>query len=705
MRSALLFALAAALGCGSPAAGTAPVFEIPGGGEAPAWGEAPFPSDVWRGADGRIEAPAGLDVVFRRRAESIAAHLSILDGFGIRPLIEFPVDGEIDPDSVSGRARVFAPDGAEVPYEWRYIAERQVIAGAPVPGVVLGGGLTYTAVLERGILDVEGRRVQRAAALEALVRGDVPARWASTAAALDHPEAEEWLAIAVFTTQDAQRPIRAARAALEGGDIPAPELAFPAPEQIFAGADALDSLLGVATRFDDGPRAGQERWGMSNPTGIAHDSVGVIATGTMAAARFRRVDSGTDGVEDETFSIDAASGAPALESIDTLPITFVLPEAPPPAEGYPVVIFGHGLGSSRHAVLSFAEPLTAAGFAIVAIDADGHGSRWKDQDVRNNLAAMLPSFSGDAELVDGFGDRTGLISTFEFLEDLRNFSGARDAVRQSVLDLCQAIALIRQPDLDLGPLATAGAAPRLDGSRIAYLGESFGTILGGILAAIEPDVDLYVLDVPAAGLIDLSIVNSPALGTLILPLASLEYGIHGTVDRFHPAVSLVQAMIDAADPLTYAPNVLRDRLAVGDRTPGPRHVVAIEVIGDEVLHNLASESLAVALGLEVLRPHLAAAEGLASVESPAAANIDGQTAVLVQYAPATHGANWTSEVGTLEFVPGFPHPGLDPFPRLTEPVEITNPIYATLEQVVTILTSNAGGEAPRVESTLAPVMN
>src|SRR5690606_39930109 len=136
-----------------------------------------------------IEAPAGLEAVFRRRAESIADHLAILDGFGVRPLIEFPLDGAIDAETLAGRARVLAPDGSEVAYEWRYVSERQVIAGAPVPGVVLGGGLTYTAVLERGILDVEGRPLRRPAALAALARGDVAARWAGTAAALDHQDA------------------------------------------------------------------------------------------------------------------------------------------------------------------------------------------------------------------------------------------------------------------------------------------------------------------------------------------------------------------------------------------------------------------------------------------------------------------------------------------------------------------------------------
>jgi hypothetical protein len=41
--------------------------------------------------------------------------------------------------------------------------------------------------------------------------------------------------------------------------------------------------------------------------------------------------------------------------------------APPPAAGYPVVLYGHGLGAGRDQLLSFAEPLTAAGYALVVL--------------------------------------------------------------------------------------------------------------------------------------------------------------------------------------------------------------------------------------------------------------------------------------------------------------------------------------------------
>jgi dienelactone hydrolase len=714
------FALVAA--CAEPER-VRPIFEL--GDDLPAYGSTPFPTDALMGPDGRLVLIPGLERIARSNAELLARHVATLDGFGLRPTVEFFLDGPLDASTlppVSDRADAPAfvvdvdPTSAErgrvFAYEWRYDSEREMIAGSPVPGVVLREGTRYAAVLTGALRDADGLPLGRSAGLDRLAASDVPARWVTTRDALaaleaDSPrdEGANIVGIAAFSTQRASRTLLAARALLDDPRVvPAPVLTFAEPDLVFDSPEALEALLGVPTRFADGPRAGQERWGWSNPTGIAHESVGVVATGRVTLARFRR--EGTDGNEpdDRTFDVDAVTGAPAVDDAAApIPITFILPAAPAPAEGYPVVIFGHGLSASRHAALTFAEPLTRAGFAIVAIDFHGHGSRWRDRDRRNNLAAILEDFSGDPDLADGFGDSTGTVTLLDFFENLLNFSAVRDSIRQSALDLCQLVRLVRQADLDLGALAGPyGEPPRLDTRRLAYLGESYGTVVGALFAAIEPDVDLFVLDTPGAGIIDLAVTGSPELGTVALPFATLMYRTSGELDRFHPAVSLAQAIIDPADPLTYAPHILRDRFEVSGAELGPRHVVAIEVVGDEVIPNQASRALARALGLEVLRPHLDPPD-LPDVDSPAAANVEGQTAVMVQYAPATHGANWTSEVGVLHFEPGFPHEGDEPFPRLSEPIEIENPIYETLDQVVELLQSHQQGAAPTIRSTLAPV--
>ncbi len=48
----------------------------------------------------------------------------------------------------------------------------------------------------------------------------------------------------------------------------------------------------------------------------------------------------------------------------------------------------------------------------------------------------------------------------------------------------------------------------------------------------------------------------------------------------------------------------------------------------------------------------------------------GMADVALSYAPATHGANWCAEHGTLNYLPGFPQPGDVRFPKLPAPITI-----------------------------------
>jgi hypothetical protein len=679
----------------------------------PLYGAAPFPSDALRDGD-HLVTIGGLGKVAGLRSDLVAAHVAALDGFGLRPLVELFVDGELDPASLPARTTTrddpavlvdVDPDSPEhgrvIAMDWHYDSDRGVIAGSPASGEVLREGTRYAAYVTTALRDAHGHPLARAGALDDL-RGSPPARWRTTADALSELADPAIAGLAVFTTQHATAPLVAARAEMDDRTlVPAPTLAFPDPSIIFSGSDALDRLLGHATRATDGPRAGLERWGNDNPTGIAHDHVGVIGTGQITIARFRGDDVGTNGPEDKTFQLDPVTGTPRLIHIDTIPITFILPAAPPPPSGYPVVIYGHGLGAGRDALEAFAEPLTSQGYALVGIDMFGHGSRFDPTDNGNNLAGSHPNFTGDPSLRDGFADNTGLPSTFHFFEGFLDVSAVRDAIRQSALDLGRVVEVVRAPGLDLSALAgPGGAAPKLDASHVAYLGESFGTVVGTLFAAIEPDIDLYVLDVPGGGILDTLLPDSAEIGSLAMPYIATLYDPTTPLDRWNPLIALEQAVIDGGDPLSYAPHVLADRFGV----LGPRSVICLEVVGDQVLSNRGTEALARELGLAVLTPDLVPPDGLVELASPVAGNRDGQTAVLVQYSPATHGANWSAEHGVVRYLPGFPQPGDDPFPQLPDgPITIANPIYATFDQVDEILASHAAGAAPLVRSTLAPV--
>ena len=696
-----LVALLLVAACGDPPGTT---FTMRVTDDAPAYGDAPFPTDAVKQGE-TIGSIAGLEHFASLKVELIDKQVGALDGFGVRPLIELFVDGELDDvpasttaiEDVVGLVDVDPASterGRVIAMEWRYDAERAVLAGSPQRGQVLREGTRYAAFATTALRDTTGARVDRAAALDQLTSH---ARWQTTSAALAELGAsttDEIAALATFTTQHASAPLVAARTAMAA--LPPPELTFPDQAVIFRGAQ-LDSILGVATRATEGPRAGLERWGNDNPTGIAHDHVGTIASGEITVARFRRDDTGTDLPDDETFEM--IDGAPRLQAIETIPITFILPSTPAPTDGYPVIVYGHGLGASRDQLLSFAEPLTSQGYAVVGIDMVGHGSRFDPADRIANMSGQLAQFSGQPGKRDGFGDTTGPTTQFGFFEGFLGVGAVRDSIRQSALDLSRVVQLVRRPDLDLSALGS----PKLDARRVVYLAESFGTVVGTLLASIEPDVDLYVFDVPGGGILDLILPASPEISQLALPLVEVIYGTDRPLDRWHPLISLMQAVIDGGDPLTYAPHVLRDRFTIAGTPLGPRHVIAIEVVGDQVLCNAGIDALALELGLAALEPHLEIPDGMPSIPTPAAANLDGQTAVLVQYSPATHGANWSAERGTLRFAPGFPAAGDEPFPRLPASITIANPIYETLDQVFGILATHRANGVPSIEMTLPPV--
>jgi pimeloyl-ACP methyl ester carboxylesterase len=373
----------------------------------------------------------------------------------------------------------------------------------------------------------------------------------------------------------------------------------------------------------------------------------------------------------------------------------------PPA-GFPVVVFGHGLGGSRHDMLNLAEPLAAKGYAVVAIDMWGHGSRFATTDAGNNLGTKT-DFTGDRALRDGFGDDTGLSAYLDFFESFLNISAIRDTIRQSTLDFSRVAQLIQtNPNLAAlaGPYATT---PRFDPTRVAYLGESFGTIVGANLSAIEPTIDLFVLNAPGGGLLDHIFPNSAVIGDLALPFAETLYGATGTLDKFHPLVGALQTIFDGADALTFARHAFKDRFTIENQFVGRRHVVLLEVIGDEIMPNIATEGLARAYGVHVLKPNVYVPSGMLQIESPASANVNSQTAVLVQYSPATHGYNWSARQGTIDYLPGYPHDGANKFPKLANPITIDEPIYETLEQVTELLATHFAEQPPRVRSTHTPV--
>lgn len=226
------------------------------------------------------------------------------------------------------------------------------------------------------------------------------------------------------------------------------------------------------------------------------------------------------------------SGLPALQGAWTDPYdptpsgslalqTLVFtPTGAAPAEGWPVVIFGHGLTSSKESAFAIAGKLARAGFATVAIDMSQHGSRA----VRTSTALALGC---KGHCYDATGADTGVeCDTASQCDQLsgetcgRQAAGAINPPSPSSAPQCYASIFsadltntrdnIRQSILDFERVAKAVKACgttncgtfQADPDRIFYGGISLGSLIGGSAAAISPDIQGAALNVGGVGWLD-----------------------------------------------------------------------------------------------------------------------------------------------------------------------------------------------------------
>ena len=256
-----------------------------------------------------------------------------------------------------------------------------------------------------------------------------------------------------------------------------------------------------------------------------------------------------------------------------------------PANGWPVVIFQHGITLNRTLMLAIADSFAQAGFAVVAIDLplhgvtdpaspfyQGPGSPFGDNERHFNLdnVGAVGVFAPDGQIDDGW----------EIL-NLENPLNARDHIRQAVADT---IALTRTiPTLDF---PDGDSNPDLDGSQIHYVGVSLGSIISGVFLGLNDEVGTATLSSPGGPWT--SILTDPAAVDFGAPIRAVlsAQGLPPGTAGFDDFVRDLQTVIDPVDPVNYA----TDAAALH-----PLHV--IEILGDTAVPNRPTDSLAALWGL------------------------------------------------------------------------------------------------------------
>jgi hypothetical protein len=158
----------------------------------------------------------------------------------------------------------------------------------------------------------------------------------------------------------------------------------------------------------------------------------------------------------------------------------------------------------------------AAGFAVVSVNAFGHG-----YGARSVLRLALANggtveFPGGGRGVDIDGD--GRLAAGEGCVVLLPGApvGGRDCFRQTVADYFQLVRAIGEGmDLD------GDGRADLDAGRIAFAGQSLGAAYGTILSAVEPAISTVVLNVGPGTLVD-PLRLSPGFRATAAPVLALR---------------------------------------------------------------------------------------------------------------------------------------------------------------------------------------
>jgi pimeloyl-ACP methyl ester carboxylesterase len=378
--------------------------------------------------------------------------------------------------------------------------------------------------------------------------------------------------------------------------------------------------------------------------------------------------------------------APLQQGIEQLGVLAFIPSSTVPPNGWPTVVFGHGLGGSREELFAVASQLAAAGFASVAIDFQDSGSRAVATSADPTLGcagACQIAMSTSCSAIDPCTNDTciaaapgvGAVSPTNTPQCYASIlttdlATTRDNIRQTVLDLQQLV----KSAASCGTtqcISTNGSKLEVDPNNIVYMGISLGGIIGSTTTAVEQNFQGAVLDVAAVGLLDVlentstleiscplvnALIQAGVLtGTLWSP-ANPTVGLC-TTSAWQSQPSYVQFsqaarwVLDPADGANFAtPHGTFPGLA-------SKRFFLMEVVNDQVVPNVATDREGALVGLmpQTADEYTGAAAPVASVAlgtpSPTV-NHWLRYPTLAPVAPSFFG-NSFQHASLLEPVPGF----------------------------------------------------
>lgn len=298
------------------------------------------------------------------------------------------------------------------------------------------------------------------------------------------------------------------------------------------------------------------------------------------------------------------------------------PDHPMPEGGWPVTLYAHGTGGDYESCRSDTRELVVDGVAVLCIDQPLHGPRGPGRELTEN------------ELV---------LFSFNFL----NPGSGRSSFRQAAIDTLWLSRMVEAGRFDVPAVNTrARKEVQLDPERILFFGHSHGGLSGTLAIAVDSRIKAAVISGMSGVLIE-TILRRKDPGDLAALAATVLNIPVADLDTFHPALNLMQMLVDATDPISYTPLWLNPPANVP-----PKHVFVTEGTLDHASPSVGTDAAAAAGFIPQVRPLAKVSEphslrGMAVVDLPLRGNVDlgngvTRTAAIRQWQGGSHFTAFTA---------------------------------------------------------------
>jgi pimeloyl-ACP methyl ester carboxylesterase len=293
----------------------------------------------------------------------------------------------------------------------------------------------------------------------------------------------------------------------------------------------------------------------------------------------------------------------------TIPMIATVPNATnpygltKPAEGWPVVVYLHGVTSNRTTSIAMADTFAAAGYAVVAIDQPLHGvldpTSPLYQGPDSPLGANERHFGLDLFQASGAPGPDGQIDNGAqiFTVSLTAPAVTRDYGRQIGSDLINLLRTLPTIDLDGDP-----ATQDFDASKIHFVGVSLGSLLGSSFLGTNNEVASATLSSEGGNwTLFLEDTNS-YFGRALVGGLTAATGLERNTSGFIEFLRDWQNVLDAVDPMNYLAKM---------KTNLPLHV--IEILNDNTVPVSTTDNWASVAGLTDISASTANPEGIQGI--------------------------------------------------------------------------------------------